>query len=406
MRQEDDRAGIADARLAVLDLVDERNRDVVLGKDVDRLGQGAHAVGDLQAHIVLGLELVHGLKGEVVTIGLNLGQRSHAAADLLGERQDIAHDGARGGEGACARAVEHGLAHGVTHHVDGVHGAVDLGEHMVCRDERGMHADVDAGVGVAGDAEQLNGVAELASLGDVLGADGTDTLLVHIVGGNAGAKADGGEDRRLAGGIEAVDVGGRVGLGIALGLCIGEHVGVIGALGVHARQDVVGGAVEDAGDGQDLVAHQIVLKRAHDGDAAAAAGLALNLHAARACLLGKRLDVTAQQGLVGRDDVLAVLKGSGEDLGCGMLAADQLDDDVDGGVGDDIVPVARKGLALNACRLGLLPGKRAGAGQLKVDAVGCQVLIVVALDQTGHAAADGSQTDEADVHGAQGFAHR
>ena len=149
-----------------------------------------------------------------------------------------------------------------------------------------------------------------------------------------------------------------------------------------------------------------MLERAYDGDATAAAGLALNLHAARARLLGERLDMTAQQGLVGRDDVLAVLKGSGEDLGCGMLAADQLDDDVDGGVGDDVVPVTRKGLALNACRLGLLPGKRAGAGQLKVDAVGCQVLIVVALDQTGHAAADGSQTDQADVHGAQGFAHR
>ncbi len=98
VRQEDDRAGIAGARLAVLDLVDEGDRDVVLGKDVDRLGQGTHAVGDLQAHIVLSLELVHGLKGEVVTIGLNLGQRSHAAADLLGERQDIAHDGARGGK--------------------------------------------------------------------------------------------------------------------------------------------------------------------------------------------------------------------------------------------------------------------------------------------------------------------
>ena len=157
-----------------------------------------------------------------------------------------------------------------------------------------MHADIDAGVGVACDAQQLDGVAELAGLGDVLGADGTDTLLVHIVGGNAGAKADGSEDRRLAGGVEAVDVGGRVGLGIALSLCVGEHVGVIGALGVHARQDVVGGAVKDAGNGQDLVAHQVVLKRAHDGDAAAAAGLALNLHAARACLLGKRLDVTAQ----------------------------------------------------------------------------------------------------------------
>ena len=149
-----------------------------------------------------------------------------------------------------------------------------------------------------------------------------------------------------------------------------------------------------------------MLERADNGDATAAAGLALNLHAARARLFGERLDVTAQQGLVGRDDVLAVLEGGGEDLGCGMLAADQLDDDVDGGVGDDVVPVTREGLALNACRLGLLPGKRAGAGQLKVDAVGCQVLIVVALDQTGHAAADGSQTDQTDVHGAQGFAHR
>lgn len=121
----------------------------MLGKDIDRLGQGTHAVGDLQAYIVLGLELVHGLKGEVVAIGLNLGQRSHAAADLLGERQDVAHDGARGGERACAGTVEHGLAHGVAYHVDSVHGAVDLGKHVVGGDQRGMHTDVDAGVGIA-----------------------------------------------------------------------------------------------------------------------------------------------------------------------------------------------------------------------------------------------------------------
>ena len=53
--------------------------------------------------------------------------------------------------------------------------------------------------------------------------------------------------------------------------------------------------------------------------------------------------------------MLAVLEGGGKDLGCGMLAADQLDDDVDGGVGDDIVPVACKGLTLNTGCLGLLP---------------------------------------------------
>ena len=164
-------------------------------------GQGAHAVGDLQAHIVLGLELVHRLKGEVVTIGGSISGSGATPRLICSESDRISPTTALAvGEGACAGTVEHGFAHGVTRHVDGVHGAVDLGEHMVCRDERGMHADVDAGVGVACDAQQLDGVAELAGPGDVLGADGTDTLLVDIVGGHAGAKADGSEDCRLAGG--------------------------------------------------------------------------------------------------------------------------------------------------------------------------------------------------------------
>ena len=144
-----------------------------------------------------------------------------------------------------------------------------------------------------------------------------------------------------------------------------------------------------------------MLECADNGDAATAAGLALNLHAARTRLLGKRLDVTAQQGLVGRDDVLAVLKGGGEDLGRGVLAADEFDDDIDGGVGDDVVPVTREGLALNACRLGLLPGKRAARVSLR-SMRRLPGTHRGALDQTGHAAADGSQADQTDVHGAQG----
>ena len=96
-------------------------------------------------------------------------------------------------------------------------------------------------------------------------------------------------------------------------------------------RDVVGGAVKDTGDGQDLVAHQVVLERAFTmGDTAAqlASHLICTPHAPPSRRASRH---DGQQGLVGRDDVLAVLEGGGEDLGRGVLAADELDDDIDGG---------------------------------------------------------------------------
>ena len=106
-----------------------------------------------------------------------------------------------------------------------------------------MHAHVHTLGSVAGDAQKLNGVAQVVRHGDVLGGDGANALLVHIVGGHARAKANRGENGRFAGGIKAVDIGGGVGLGVALGLRVGEHVGVIGTLCLHTGENVVGGAV-------------------------------------------------------------------------------------------------------------------------------------------------------------------
>ena len=62
------------------------------------------------------------------------------------------------------------------------------------------------------------------------------------------AEGEGGEDRELVGGIDAVDVEGRVGLRVAEPLRLGEHVGELAAALLHHGQDVVAGAVEDAGD--------------------------------------------------------------------------------------------------------------------------------------------------------------
>ena len=49
-------------------------------------------------------------------------------------------------------------------------------------------------------------------------------------------------------GVEAADVRGRIGLGVAQPLGLGQHLGEGAAGGLHLGQDVVAGAVEDAGD--------------------------------------------------------------------------------------------------------------------------------------------------------------
>jgi hypothetical protein len=68
--------------------------------------------------------------------------------------------------------------------------------------------------------------------------------------------------------IHAVDIEGRVGLRVAEPLGIGQHLGEVAALLAHHGEDVVAGAVEDAGDGADLVRSQPLAQRLDGGDAA------------------------------------------------------------------------------------------------------------------------------------------
>ena len=45
--------------------------------------------------------------------------------------------------------------------------------------------------------------------------DRLDALAVDVAGDDVGVEGDAGEDRGLGGGVEALDVGGRVALGVA-----------------------------------------------------------------------------------------------------------------------------------------------------------------------------------------------
>ena len=103
-------------------------------------------------------------------------------------------------------------------------------------------------IGLPRDAEQLDAVAELAGERDVERGDAADALDMHRVERDRPAERERGQDRQLVRGIDAVDVERRIGLGVAQLLRIGEHLGELAAALAHLRQDVVAGAVEDAGD--------------------------------------------------------------------------------------------------------------------------------------------------------------
>ena len=111
-----------------------------------------------------------------------------------------------------------------------------------------MHALLDAGRGALGHAEQLDAVAEFVGHLEVERRDGADALDMDRLRVDLRAEGEAGEDGELVGGVEAADVEGRVGLGVAEPLRVGQALGEGEALQLHARQDVVAGAVEDAGD--------------------------------------------------------------------------------------------------------------------------------------------------------------
>jgi hypothetical protein len=56
------------------------------------------------------------------------------------------------------------------------------------------------------------------------GRDGRDALAVDVAGHHPAAEGDGGDDGGLGGGVEALDVGGGVALGVAQALRLAQRV--------------------------------------------------------------------------------------------------------------------------------------------------------------------------------------
>ena len=217
-----------------------------------------------------------------------------------------------------------------------------------------------------------------------------------------GVEGQAGEDGGLGGGVEALDVGGGVGLGVAQGLRLLDGLGEAGAGGVHLVEHEVGGAVDDAEHAAHVVAGERLADRAQDRDGAGHGRLVVEVDVVGVGGGVERRAVLGEQRLVGGDHRGAVLHGA-QDQAAGRLdAADHLDDDV--GAGDELLGVRGEQRGVDR-HVGARPLRAAhgDADQLELRAhPGGEVVGV--LDEPGR---DGGPHDAAaeqgDAQGGTGF---
>src|SRR5262249_42804747 len=111
---------------------------------------------------------------------------------------------------------------------------------------RGVQALLEAGPGALGNAEKFNAISALFGGLQIGERDRFDSPHVPRLGIDLAAKGETGQDRKLVGGIEAADVEGRIGLGIAELLRLLQASRERQSLLVHPGQDIVAGAAQNA----------------------------------------------------------------------------------------------------------------------------------------------------------------
>ena len=197
------------------------------------------------------------------------GAAEHGIDDAARDVGDVGGDGGGRRIAPGAGANQSQRADGVAVDRDGVEHAHRLRERLGLGDHGRMHALLDAVFGALGDAEQFYAEPEFVGGGEIGERDRLDAFDRDRARVDAGAEGERGEDRELMRGVEAADVEGRIGLGVAELLRFGEADVERQSFGLHAREDVVAGAVENAADAPHRIAGEPLAQGLDDGNAAA-----------------------------------------------------------------------------------------------------------------------------------------
>ena len=387
--------------LSVL-LADGAQGDAVAGEDTGDGGEHAGAIINLHVHVVAGLHRAK-LRDGQVSVGV-LPRGAAAVHDVAGRTHDIAQYCRRRRVAARAVAVEHQRAGGLRLDEDSVVGLANRGQRVVLGYQRRVHAGVDGLLPslrvreALTDGQQLDGVPGLVRGLDIGRGHLGNALAVDVVEGQAGVKAQGGQDGGLGGGVVALHVRGRVGLRVAQTGCFCQRILVGRAGGFHGVQDEVGGAVDDSGDALDLVTSQGAAQHAHHGDGSGHRGLEVQVHPGPVRCLREFLRVGGHQRLVGGDHGFTCVQRSEHELAREVDAADDLHHEVDVIAQDERLGVVRKQLLRHPwAQLVLIVDSHAANLRGSADAVreGVSVFPQQAEDLCAH----GAESEQCDSYG-------
>ena len=242
----------------------------------------------------------------------------------------------RRGSGLCARAlaVIQGRADRITLDQYRVHSTFDVGDQPLGRNQCRMHAQLDAFRRVLGDPKQLDPVTKLFSVLDINRFELGDPFDVGLVEAHWITKGYGTHQRQLVGRIDALDVEGRIGFCIAQPLRLLENGIKRQTLAPHFGKNEVRRAVDDPGNPFDVIRGQSLTQRLDDRDAPS--HRRLERHHDAIFLRGSKnlVTVLGQQGLVGRDHMLAVFDCLEHQFAGNAIATDQFDDHIYFRIGD------------------------------------------------------------------------
>ena len=193
-----------------------------------------------------------------------------------------------------------------------------------------MHALLNSGFGLDRHAQELDAITELGCGVEIGERNRRYALNVNRIGIDFRSERQARQDRKLLRGIVALDVEGRIGLGITQALRFAEAFIEGEAVLLHARQDVIAGAVEDAVDAGERIAVEPLAQCLDDWDAAGDRGFEIERNAMAFCEQSELMTVPRQQRLVGGDYRLAGRKrGLDHPLGRIALPADDFDQHID-----------------------------------------------------------------------------
>lgn len=184
-------------------------------------------------------------------------------------------------------------------------------------------------------SQQLHHIAKPIGELDIGGPYAGDPLTEHIVAGDVVAESDPGQDGRLGRRIVSLDVGRRIALCQPQRLGFGQHRVVVRSILSHLGEDVVGGAVHNAGDPVDAFAGQRFPEgpdqRYSPGDGSLIEKVDRPFPGQ-----GPKGDPVGrcQEGLVGGDHRLPCFESRADQSAGRLQASHELDDDVDRRVGD------------------------------------------------------------------------